>query len=94
MEIMVNYTTRGGGLSLFLVALAVLTGCQPGPTKVQEAQNIEGPRQNVEQADTAEITSPPANLAAANPAVVSADTWTDGDWPLTIDGGPSHLHRI
>ena len=22
-----------------------------------------------------------------NPAVVSADTWTDGEWPLTVDGG-------
>ena len=25
--------------------------------------------------------------ARENPDTVSADTWTDGDWPLTIDGG-------
>ena len=60
MKSMVNYTNRGGGLLLFLVALAVLTGCQPGPTKVQEAHNIEEPRQNAEQVDTAEVSSPPA----------------------------------
>ena len=61
MGIMTNRSTHIGiGLLLFLVALAVLTGCQPGPTKVQEAQNIEEPRQNAEQADTAEVTSPPA----------------------------------
>ena len=61
MKIIVNHTNRSSGLLLVLVALTVLTGCQPGPTKVQEAQNIEEPRQNAEQADTSEVTSPPAN---------------------------------
>ena len=94
MGIMINCTTA--------VVLAVLAGCQSGPTKIQDAQNIEEQRPDAEQGDPtaqthsgdsaeeqqqAEVASPPAKPPSANPAVVSPDTWTDGDWPLTIDGG-------
>ena len=102
MRIMTQRKRRSGTLVPFLVVLAVLTGCQAGPTEVQDAQNIEEQHRDAEQGDApaqalsdnsaeeqqqAEVAPPPAKPPSANPAVVSADTWTDGDWPLTIDGG-------
>ena len=102
MRIMTQRKRRSGTLVPFLVVLAVLTGCQAGPTEVQDAQNIEEQNRDAEQGDApaqalsdnsaeeqqqAEVAPPPAKPPSANPAVVSADTWTDGDWPLTIDGG-------
>lgn len=84
MKIIVNRITRGGRLVLFLVALAVLTGCQSGPTEVQNSQSVEAPSKTTEQA---EVAATPAKPPLARPGVVIADTWTDGEWPLTIDGG-------
>ena len=84
MRIMTHRKRRSGKLVPFLVVLAVLTGCQAGPTEVQDSQNVE---ESSKAAEQAEVTPTPAKPPPANPAVVSADTWTDGDWPLTIDGG-------
>lgn len=33
------------------------------------------------------VTTTPIQREPANPAVVNAAAWSDGDWPLTIDGG-------
>ena len=60
VKIMTTENAWRGKLGPFFLVVAVLTGCQPRPAEVQEAQNIE---------------------------VVNAETWTNGDWPLTIDGG-------
>ena len=83
MRVMTAGNTWRGKLVPFFLVLAVLAGCQPGPTEVQESQNIEPE----EQKQQAEVSSTPVKTPSPNPAVVNADTWTDGDWPLTIDGG-------
>ena len=102
MRIMTNYTTRSGKLVPFLVVLAVLTGCQSGPTEVQDTQNIEEQRRDAKQEEAtaqalsggegeeqqqAEVASTPATAPSSHTAVVSAATWTDGEWPLTIEEG-------
>ena len=69
MRIMTNCTTRGRKLILSLVVLAVLAGCQSGPTKIQDAQNIEESRPEADQADTAEVASTPSKRPPANPSL-------------------------
>ena len=83
-------------LAHFLVVLVVLTGCQSGPTEVQDTQNIEELRQGgeAEEQQQAEVASTPATAPSLHTAIVSAATWTDGEWPLTIDGGFSLAQNL
>ena len=87
----------GGAFVLLIIGL--LLAPKPTPEelerrKAEEQQQAEvastpakpASRKAEEQQQT-EVSSTPAKPASANPAVVSADTWTGGDWPLTIDGG-------
>ena len=87
-----------GGAFVLLIIGGMLA---PKPTpeelegqKVEEQQQAEvastrpaPPSRKAEEQQKTEVASTPAKSASANPAVVSADTWTDGDWPLTIDRG-------
>ena len=47
----------------------------------------ESETREAEEQQQAEAVSTRPTTPSSNPAVVSPDTWTDGDWPLTIDGG-------
>ena len=89
MGIMTNRNIRTGQWAPFLVVLVVLTGCQSGPTEVQGIQNIEELRQGgeAEEQQQAEVASTPAPAPSSHTAIVSAATWTDGEWPLTIEEG-------
>ena len=49
------------------------------------AEEIEGEEVSISGYTLAAPTPEPT--PSINPAVVTAATWTDGDWPLTIDGG-------
>ena len=67
------------GAPFLLLAIAGMLAPKRTPEELE--------KQKAEEQQKIEVASPPANSASANPAVVSADAWTDGDWPLTIAGG-------
>ena len=45
------------------------------------------PSPKAEERQQAEVASKRPTKPLPHPGAVSTDTWTDGDWPLTIDGG-------
>ena len=76
------------------------TQARDGARAAQECAGLEGraqaecevqaiQRAQRERAETRTATRPaaPPPPRPRNPAVVTADTWTDGTWPLTVDGG-------
>jgi len=77
---------RSAGLSVLAFVMMLATASflpEPVPPTPEEleAQRLQ------QEAELAEVAPMPAKPPPSNPAVVTADTWTDGDWPLTIDGG-------
>lgn len=87
----------GGAFALLIIG--GMSAPEPTPEeskrqKVEKQQQTEvaakhaaPPSRKVTEQHQTEVASTPAKTPSSNPAVVNADTWTDGDWPLTIDGG-------
>lgn len=87
----------GGAFALLIIGGMLAPEPTPEESKRQKvekqqqtevaAKHAAPPSRKVTEQQQTEVASTPAKTPSSNPAVVNADTWADGDWPLTIDGG-------
>lgn len=87
----------GGAFVLLIIGGMLAPESTPEESERQKAEKQQQtevvptpaapPSRKVTEQQQTEFASTPAKTPSSNPAVVNADTWTDGDWPLTIDGG-------